>query len=149
MDATTVADDLQLLARRVKALGQAKDRPVPTVGRHAHPAWPGQPTTWRFDALGRALEVTCHDHELGEVIAPLLAAHRNSRDDPNHRFDVWVDGPGITVTQDGTVTHERLSVPDAIGGLLTGITAVTMFDRRVPLASCPCRGKRQRAMTLP
>ena len=87
---------------------------------------------WRFDAVGQALEVACHDERMAEALAPLLAAHPPSGDAPIHRFDVW-DDDGFVITQDGQLFSDRGSLHDAVADVLTAITAVTMFGSRSTL----------------
>ena len=130
---STVAAGLRRFGADIAGLVGIEEDGEPSPARPAAGPPPSDPVAvWRFDAVGQALEVACHDEQMAEALAPLLAAHPHSSDAPVHRFDVW-DDDGFVITQDGQLFSDRGSLNDAVADVLTAITAVTMFGSRPTL----------------
>ena len=125
---SAIVDGLRQFSADVAALVRTDDASgqLPAPRPPAGPPSGDPVAVWRFDAVGHALEVTCHDRRIGDALGPLLAALPRTVQEPIHRFGVW-DDHGFVIAQDGELFSEPRSLPDAVADVITAITAVTMF----------------------
>ncbi len=134
-DRDEVEADLRALEAALADLAVEDPSPIdPSVGRALGPPPGTEPAVWAIDALGVPVVVRGHSPRLVEVLAPLLAAHPRSAAMPAHRFDVWEEDEGITITRDDRLIYERAGIDDAVNGVIAGITIAAILAPRRNIA---------------